>query len=314
LYINNPAFMKLVRAHISLEGSPVSIQLRFPDTLLFVINLFRRLAQLALFVLVVNLLAYWTYQHFVNSAKEQRVEFYSRLESLNEKIDSIDVKISQSYSNEDLLYAKFGLAPPDTNVRKMGLGGHLSPDSTLIWSTIPIKKLKTSVAERYSRVEAKIDRSNNSYLKLQSFIESLHGNLQHTPSVMPAVGFLSSPFGVRTHPVTGEADKMHMGMDISGPKWTPIYATANGRVETVTNSESLGRYVAIDHGNGIVTRYGHMTMPFAKEGQMVSRYDVIGYMGSTGRSTGNHVHYEVWVNGVAVNPIYYILPDKYSVE
>jgi len=306
--------MKIVRAHISLEGSPVSMHLRFPRVFLSFINLFKRLVQLALLILVINVLAYWTHQYFVNTAQEQRIQLYSKFENLNTEIDSIDAKISQSYSNEDLLHAKFGLAVPDTSIRKMGLGGMTSPDNVLTWSVVPIKKLQATVSDRFSRIEAKIDRSNSSYLKLQSFIESLHGNLQHTPSIMPAEGFLSSHFGHRTHPVTGEPEKMHMGIDLSNAKWTPIRATANGRVETVTTSETLGKYVAIDHGNGIVTRYGHMSMPFTKEGQMVSRYDVIGYMGNTGRSTGNHVHYEVWVNGVAVNPIYYILPSQYSVE
>ena len=308
-YITYLGFMKLVRAHISLDGSPVSMQLSFPKFFLFFLNLFRRVAQLALLILVINVLAYWTHKHFVDTAQEQRVELYSRLENLNAEIDVIDTKISKSYSYEDLLHAKFGLTVPDTSMRKMGWGGMTSPDNALVWATVPIKKLKALVSDRFGRIEAKIDRSNSSYLKLQSFIESLHGNLQHTPSVMPADGFLSSNFGFRTHPVTGETDKMHLGIDISGAKWTPIRATANGRVETVANSETLGRYVAIDHGNGIVTRFGHMAMPFAKEGQMVSRFDVIGYMGSTGRSTGNHVHYEVWVNNVAVNPISYILPD-----
>ena len=306
--------MKFVRAHISLEGSPVSAQLSFPKVLLVFVGIFKRLAQLALLILIINLLAHWTRQHFIDAAQEQRTQLYSRLESLNTEIDSVDAKIFRSYGNEDLLYAKFGLAIPDTGMRKMGFGGLIIPDSALVWSVVPIKKLKSIVSDKFNRIEAKIERANNSYLKLQFFIESLHGNLQHTPSVQPANGILSSPFGYRTHPVTGEKEKMHLGIDLSGAKWSPVHATANGRVEIVATSETMGRYVAIDHGNGIVTRYGHMEKPFVSEGQMVSRFDVIGYMGSTGRTTGNHVHYEVWVNGVAVNPIYYILPDGYSVE
>ncbi|MCL2281705.1 MAG: M23 family metallopeptidase [Fibromonadales bacterium] len=307
--------MKFVSTHISLEGSSVSMQLSFPKVLLLFINLFKRLAQLALLILVVNVFAYWTHKHFVDTAQEQRVQLYSRLENLNTKIDSIDAKISTSYVHEDLVYAKYGFSIPDTSMRKMGLGGLTSPDSALVWSVSPIKRLKTSITDRFKRIEAKIDRSNNSYLKLQSFIENVHGDLKHTPSILPvANGFLGSGFGYRTHPVTREANKMHYGLDISAPKWTTIYATANGRIETVATSETMGRYVAIDHGNGIVTRYGHMTLPFTKEGLMVSRGDVIGYIGSTGRSTGNHVHYEVWVKGTPVNPIHYILPDQYSVE
>ncbi|MCL2100531.1 MAG: M23 family metallopeptidase [Fibromonadales bacterium] len=306
--------MKVVHAHISLEGSPVSIQLKFPRILLPLVNISKRLVQLALLILVLNVLAYWTHQHFVETAQEQRVQLYSRFQSLNSKVDAVDARIARSYGNEDLLHAKFGLAVPDTSMRKMGVGGPTFPDSALVWSVVPIKKLKNNVSNRLDRVEAKMDRANNSYLRLQFFIESLHGNLQHTPSVWPSYGFLSSPFGPRTHPVTGEKGKMHQGIDITAPRWTAIRATANGRVETVASSETMGRYVAIDHGNGIITRYGHMVMPFVREGQMVSRFDVIGYIGNTGRATGNHLHYEVWVNNVAVNPIYYILPDQYSVE
>ncbi len=306
--------MKFVRAHISLDGSPVSVQLSFPKVLLLFVGVFKRLVQLALLILIVNVLAYWTRQHFIDAAQEQRIQLYSRFESLNAEIDSIDAKIFRSYGNEDLLYAKYGLAIPDTGMRRMGFGGLILPDSALVWSVVPIKRLKNTVSDRFNKIETKIERANSSYLRLQFFIESLHGNLQHTPSIWPAKGFLSSPFGYRTHPVTGEKERMHLGIDLSGTKWAPIRATANGRVDIVAGSETMGRYIAIDHGNGIVTRYGHMEKPFVKEGQMVSRFDVIGYMGSTGRTTGNHVHYEVWVNGVAVNPIYYILPDKYSVE
>jgi murein DD-endopeptidase MepM/ murein hydrolase activator NlpD len=265
-------------------------------------------------ILVINLLGYVTYEHFMKSVQEQRNRLYSRFQALNAKIDSIDVKISESYKNEDLLYAKFGLAAPDTSVREMGFGGPTLPDSILIWSASQVKKLKSSVSDRFRGTETKIGRSHNSYLTLKLYMERLHGTLQHTPSVWPAQGILSSPFGYRTHPVTGETEKMHSGIDITAPKWTAIRATANGHVELVSNSETMGKYVSINHGNGIVTRYGHMQMPFVKEGQMVSRFDVIGYMGNTGRTTGHHLHYEVWLNGSAVNPVHYIHDYKYSVE
>jgi len=283
--------------------------------LLFFVGLLKRLVQLSMLILVINLFAYWTYQYFIESAQEQKNRLYSRLQDINVKIDSVDIKISKSYSNEDLLYAKYGLVVPDTSIREMGFGGSIFPESSLVWSAVPIKKLKSTIADRFQRINAKIDRLNNSYLGLQLYIERLHGNLQHTPSITPVSNFfLSSPFGFRTHPVTGETEKMHQGIDMTAPKWTPIHAPANGRVDLVSNSETMGRYVSIDHGNGIVTRYGHMEKPFVKEGQIVSRSDVIGYVGNTGRTTGHHLHYEVWVNGTAVNPIYYILPEQYSVE
>lgn len=306
--------MKFVRAHISLEDSSASVQLRFPKFVFFFVDLIKRIVQFSLFILVINLFAYWTHEHFIEKVMEQRTLLYSRLQSINKEIDSIDVKVSKSYSNEDLLYAKFGLSTPDTSLREMGFGGAILPDSMLVWSAAPVRKIKSSITNKLDRMQAKINRTNNSYLDLQRYIENLQGNLQHTPSISPTVGYLSSLYGLRTHPVTGETEKMHQGIDISAPVWTAIYAPANGRVETISDSETLGKYVAIDHGNGIVTRYGHMIMPFTKEGQMVKRYDVIGYMGSTGRTTGSHLHYEVWINGSAVNPIYYMLPDQYSIE
>jgi murein DD-endopeptidase MepM/ murein hydrolase activator NlpD len=306
--------MEFVSAHISLKDSPVSVQVSFPKFLLFFVGIFKRIVQFALLILVINLLGYFTHKHFMDIAQEQKSRIYSRFQSLNAEIDSLDGKISKSYGNEDLLHIKFGLAAPDTSIKEMGVGGSTLPDSSLVWATMPIKKLTSNISERFRKIEAKIDRSRNSYLGLQSYMERLQGNLLHTPSILPADGFLSSPFGFRTHPVTGETEKMHMGIDLSAPRWTAIHATANGRVERVADSETLGRHVSIDHGNGITTRYGHMEKPFVKEGQIVSRFDIIGYMGSTGRTTGSHLHYEVWVNGAAVNPIYYILPDQYSVE
>jgi hypothetical protein len=155
--------MKFARAHISLEGSPVSVQLNFPRFLLAVISVFKRVVQLSLLVLVINLLGNWIYQHFTQAAKEQRNQLYSKLENLNAKIDSVDTKISKSYSNENLLYAKFGLMAPDTSMREMGFGGAILSDSALVWSALPIRKLKFYLKERVQKTQAKIDRSNKSY-------------------------------------------------------------------------------------------------------------------------------------------------------
>ena len=285
----------------------------FPRFILFIIAVFKRVVQLSMLVLVVNLLGYFTHKHFTESAQEQRNRLYTRFQALNAKINSLDGKISESYGNEDLLHAKFGLMAQDTSMREMGFGGPVPADSTLIWSAVPIKKLITSVSEKVKKTEIKIDRTNNSYLNLQRHMDNLYAKLQHTPSIMPTTGNISSHFGIREHPIIKQ-QKMHQGIDVSNSKWTPIRVSANGRVDKVADSETLGRYVSIDHGNGIITRYGHMEKPFAKEGQMVSRYDVIGYMGNTGRSVGPHLHYEVWVNGIPVNPVNYILSDRYSVD
>ena len=113
----------------------------------------------------------------------------------------------------------------------------------------------------------------------------------------------TSGFGVRSDPFRGRA-AMHGGIDLAGPVGTPIYATADGVVgRSEWNSGGYGNLVEIDHGEGIQTRYGHLSRLIARPGQRVARGDLIGLMGSTGRSTGSHLHYEVRIDGRAVNPI-----------
>jgi murein DD-endopeptidase MepM/ murein hydrolase activator NlpD len=108
---------------------------------------------------------------------------------------------------------------------------------------------------------------------------------------------------------------MHQGVDIANERWTPIYAPADGVVEVAQLSSTFGNFVTIDHGNGIKTRFGHMQqLSIVHPGQYLHRYQVIGYMGNTGRSVGPHLHYEVWVRNSPVNPLAYMLPNGYTVD
>ena len=112
---------------------------------------------------------------------------------------------------------------------------------------------------------------------------------------------LSSSYGMRVHPVTGKLAR-HNGIDIPAPYGTPIYATADGIVGRAQRLGGYGNYVEVEHGNAIQTRYGHMSSYIVAPGQQVKKGDILGYVGSTGRSTGSHLHFEVRLNGVAVNP------------
>lgn len=123
-----------------------------------------------------------------------------------------------------------------------------------------------------------------------------------TPSLWPARGDVSSPFGLRWN-----GSDFHPGIDIANDMGTPIVATADGTVVTAGwNAGGYGNMVDIDHGNGVLTRYGHAMQVVVTQGQYVRRGQVIAYMGSTGYSTGPHVHYEVRINGRPVNPISYL--------
>ena len=124
----------------------------------------------------------------------------------------------------------------------------------------------------------------------------------HTmPSIWPAAGYVSSPYGLRFG-----GTEFHQGIDIAAEMGTPIVATADGVVTAAGWNGGYGNMVDIDHGSGIVTRYGHASAVAVSVGQQVRRGEVIAYVGSTGRSTGPHVHYEVRVNGAPVNPAAYL--------
>ena len=156
------------------------------------------------------------------------------------------------------------------------------------------------------------DLSNDIHMeevRQQMLIMTLRDNREFmvmTPSVWPAEGHLSSGFGYRISPFTGQA-KLHAGLDIANRIGTPIIAPAKGTVTFAGWQGAYGNYITINHGNAISTHYAHLQRWIVKEGQMVNRGDLIGYIGNSGRSTGPHLHYEVRVGGVPVNPMRYIL-------
>ncbi len=116
---------------------------------------------------------------------------------------------------------------------------------------------------------------------------------------------LSSDFGTRSDPFSGRRAR-HNGIDIPAPRGTPIFATADGTIGRAQWVSGYGKYVEINHGANIQTRYGHMSEYIVSSGQKVRKGDIIGYVGSTGRSTGNHLHYEVRLSGVPVNPMNFV--------
>jgi len=122
-----------------------------------------------------------------------------------------------------------------------------------------------------------------------------------TPMGWPVAGRISSPYGYREHPQTGLQD-FHSGMDIASDPGTPVKATADGIVSFSGWSGGSGNLVALEHGLGFSTYYAHNRLVIVKAGQKVKRGDILGYVGSTGNSTGPHLHYEIWKEGRSLNP------------
>lgn len=137
--------------------------------------------------------------------------------------------------------------------------------------------------------------------KLLGYLNESRAMLEFVPSIWPAGGSISSPFGMRADPVTG-AKAMHYGVDIKANAGSPVVATATGKVIFAGRNGSLGHTVIIHHGNGFATRYGHLQNILVKRGDQVKKYQQVATVGSSGRSTGAHLHYEVHRDGVRADP------------
>ncbi len=143
-----------------------------------------------------------------------------------------------------------------------------------------------------------------------TFASAVRGRGVSIPSRVPVDGVrLTSDYGMRVHPVMG-GRRAHKGVDLAAPVGTPIRASADGFISKAEWFSSYGLYVAVEHGGDIQTRYGHMSRLNVAAGQRVRKGEVIGYVGSTGRSTGPHLHYEVRIAGQAVNPMPYMQSDE----
>ncbi|HET7216519.1 MAG TPA: M23 family metallopeptidase [Vicinamibacterales bacterium] len=137
---------------------------------------------------------------------------------------------------------------------------------------------------------------------VRSDVEKRRSLADATPSIWPVAGWLTSSFGNRRDPFNGGSD-FHPGLDISANQGDPVLAPAAGIVSSAGPSGNYGNLVVVDHGFGIVTKYGHLSRFAVMNGQQVNRGDIIGYVGSTGRSTSPHLHYEIWVNDKLTNPM-----------
>ncbi len=150
------------------------------------------------------------------------------------------------------------------------------------------------------------DKMNQLELKMKAY-ENVFRERGFTPTVWPVVGNLESGFGGRSNPFGGRSYEFHSGQDIDAEPGAPVIAGATGKVAFVGWQNGYGQLVVIDHGGGLTTRYGHLSHIDAALGATVTRSQLIGRVGSTGRSTGPHLHYEVRINNEPVNPLQYLL-------
>ncbi len=187
--------------------------------------------------------------------------------------------------------------PASVKTRAIGGGSSDSPIARSLLATSLASPEDTffTVREALSRLASRIEQRQGDYDKRAELLNA-------TPSIWPAHGALSATFGMREDPF-GRGSEVHSGIDISADRGEPVYATADGTVDSAGWNGDYGNMVVLDHHFGMVTRYAHLSSFMVRPGDKVTRGQVIGLVGTTGRSTGPHLHYELMVNGQLTNPL-----------
>jgi murein DD-endopeptidase MepM/ murein hydrolase activator NlpD len=241
-----------------------------------------------------------------------------QLDQLNNQIDSLEMFAGDLKDKDDNVYRSiFGAEPYPEHLRFGGIGGSdRFRDLRGYESTDAIIETQ----KRIQRLQREMVAQSKSYEQIFSFAKEQDKMLQCIPAIQPVsnkdLKRIASGFGMRVHPIY-RISKMHTGLDFTADTGTEIYATGDGVVESVDSRLSgYGQHVIVQHGYGYQTLYAHMSRIGVTAGQQVKRGQVIGYVGSTGASTGPHLHYEVIKNGEKVDPAFYfysdITPEQYE--
>lgn len=223
--------------------------------------------------------------------------------SLEHSLSGLKEGYGELVAKEEAIRTIFDLPAIDPDARMLGIGGptYLESDS-ITMAAASAQRITTDVDELLRLARFELSR----YQEVYGLLSDRRNKLDHTPSVMPTKGYVSRGFGYRTDPFTG-LNQFHSGLDIANRQGTPVYAPADGKVTSVSVFSGLGKTVVIDHGYGMTTRYGHLSAYEVRAGQAVKRGDLIARVGSTGYSTGPHLHYEVFQYGKPVNPNNFII-------
>jgi murein DD-endopeptidase MepM/ murein hydrolase activator NlpD len=223
------------------------------------------------------------------SYREATGELAGQISSLQAAVDSLGIQAAVDPN------AKAAMDKLPEPVKSRAMGGGLGATPVVLSNMLAPDMTFGMLNDLLGTMASRLDIMRTGVQRRQALASA-------TPSIWPVTGWLTSRYGNRRDPFTGGAD-FHPGLDISADYGQPVRATADGTVAMAERSEGYGNLVEIDHGYGIVTRYGHLSRFKAAAGQQVHRGDVIGFVGSTGRSTSPHLHYEILLNGKLTNPL-----------
>ncbi len=279
------------------------------------VKLLRVFGFVAAALVTAGLISYLAFQ-FVGSPKErilqqQNKNLKDNYYELLDELESVQNQMKELEKRDNDVYrAIFEANPIPDSARAKELEEKLEIAKV---EKLRDHQLVSSINNTLNNLLSRINSQKKSYEEVDELVKNKEKLLSHTPAIQPLsnkdLNRIASGFGYRIDPVY-KTTKFHAGLDFSAPQGTPIYATADGTVTIAGNTgNGYGNYVVINHGYGYETLYGHMVRVKARNGQAVKRGEVIGWVGSTGKSTGPHCHYEVHKNGQKIDPIYFFYND-----
>jgi murein DD-endopeptidase MepM/ murein hydrolase activator NlpD len=253
---------------------------------------------------------------YIDSPKEkllrqQNDDLKDNYAVMNERVAQLELQMDELENRDNNVYRSIFEAQPipdSARVKDM----EVKKEIKLVQSLGETELVKTTTLQ-LNNLSMRLAFMSKSYTDIEAMVKNKEKLLEAIPAIQPVsnrdLTRVASGFGNRIDPVY-KVQKFHAGLDFTAPMGTPIYATADGIVRLATyNPGGYGNHVIINHGYGYETLYGHMVRIKARQGQSVKRGEVIGYVGSTGKSTGPHCHYEVHRSGKPINPVYYFYND-----
>ena len=246
----------------------------------------------------------------VEELRDENLKLQARYQDLSRKVDGALEVLNAIEQRDDNLYrVLLESEPVSEHIRQSGYSGTNRYSELMDMSN---SSLVVSIAQRVDLLEKKLYVQTKSFNDVVDMYRDNAKRIDCIPSIQPVsnkdLKRTASGYGYRIDPIY-HVRKFHAGMDFTCPTGTPVYATGNGRVVSAKWRTGFGNCIEINHGYGYVTLYAHLSRINVKVGQTVSRGEVIGKAGSTGKSTGPHVHYEVLLNGKNLNPINYYFMD-----
>lgn len=268
--------------------------------------------------LILAVVILFTYSHYFDTPKEaqlkkenEELQFY--YDVMDKEMKDMQKMVASLQDRDDHIYRViFEADPIPSTIRRAGIGGS-ERYKKIIDSDVERKDLILGMFHKIDKLKKEVYIQSKSYDEILEMAKNKSDMLARIPAIQPIpnkqLTRLASGFGIRMHPIL-KVKKMHWGIDFAAPRGTPIYATGNGTVLlTQHHYHGYGNMVIIDNGYGYQTRFAHMQKYIVSPGEKVKRGQLIGYVGSTGLSTGPHLHYEVVKDGKRVNPIYYFYQD-----